>query len=111
MMTRLGDITVIILLPLYFTFSGLRTDLAALNDGYSWGVLILILTVAFFSKVLGSATPAYLFGKLSKKEALCFGILLQTKGLMALIVFNVGLDYGVITPKFFAVNVVVVVVR
>ena len=108
---KLEDITSIIFLPLYFTFSGLRTEIGELNSLESWGIAILILAVAFISKTASCAIGAKFIGSLNAKESLCFGILMQTKGLVALIVFNLGLDYGVITPKMFAVNVLMVVVK
>jgi Kef-type K+ transport system membrane component KefB len=107
---KLEDITAMIFLPLYFTFSGLRTEIGLLNDGYSWGVCVLVIVVTSLSKGIGDGIGGKFICKLSTKEALCFGFLMQTKGLVALIVYNLGLDYGVISPKFFAVNIVVVIV-
>lgn len=107
---KLKDIIAVVFLPLYFTFSGLRTNFGLLNTGEAWGAFAVILIVQFVSKLVGSGISARILGGLNNKEALCFGILMQTKGLVALITFNLGLDYGVISTKFFTINVLMVLV-
>ena len=71
---------------------------------------VLVILVAFFSKVAAEGISAKFVGKLSNVDALVFGILMQTKGLVALVMINLGLDYNVLTQKFFSVAVVMVLV-
>eukprot|EP01114_Cavostelium_apophysatum_P020464 TRINITY_DN6862_c0_g2_i2.p1 TRINITY_DN6862_c0_g2~~TRINITY_DN6862_c0_g2_i2.p1 ORF type:complete len:757 (+),score=176.25 TRINITY_DN6862_c0_g2_i2:131-2401(+) len=107
---KMEDIVSSIFLPIYFTLSGLRTEFGLLDNGHTWGVFFMIFFVAFFSKIIGCAVSSRFIGGLNNREALCFGVLMQTKGLVALVVFNLGLDYGVITPALFSVNVLMVLV-
>lgn len=107
---KLRDVMVILFLPLYFTLSGLKTNLSLMNDAAAWGVCLLIILVAFLTKVAAEGLSARFVGKLSNIDSFVFGILMQTKGLVALVVINLGLDYAVLTQKFFSVAVVMVLV-
>lgn len=77
---KLEDFIVVIFMPIYFTNSGLRTEIGTLNDAESWGIVLLVFVVAFVTKTIGCGVPGKYIGGLSNKEALCFGILMQTKG-------------------------------
>lgn len=101
---KLEYITVCILMPLYFTNSGLRTQFGLINDGLSVGYCILVIFVATASKVVGIMGPCMYAGVPFRISGI-IGILMSCKGLVALIVVNYGIDYQIITPKFFAILV------
>ncbi|WP_447978398.1 cation:proton antiporter domain-containing protein [Candidatus Nitrospira bockiana] len=102
---RLEDVTLVFLLPLFFAFSGLRTSIALVSGAEMWAYCGLILAVAIAGKYAGSAVSAYFMG-ISWKEASAIGILMNTRGLMELIILNVGLDIGIISPTVFAMMII-----
>ena len=103
---KLEDFTVVFLLPLFFAFNGLRTDLGLLgSDRKMWAFCGLILLVAVAGKWGGSSVTARLMG-LRWREAMSLGILMNTRGLTELVILNIGLDLGVIPPTLFAMLVV-----
>jgi Kef-type K+ transport system membrane component KefB len=101
---KLEDIVVIVLLPTFFALSGLRTQIGLLNSAEAWLQCGLIIAVACIGKFGGSYVAARMTG-LGWREASALGILMNTRGLMELIVLNIGLDLGVITPTLFAMLV------
>ncbi|KAI0774763.1 Sodium/hydrogen exchanger family-domain-containing protein [Trametes elegans] len=101
---KLEDLVSILLLPLYFALSGLRTNLGLLDNGITWGYVILICVVAFFSKFLGCAVVARLTG-FSIRESGAIGTLMSCKGLVELIVLNVGLQAGILDTRTFSMFV------
>ncbi|TFK94283.1 hypothetical protein K466DRAFT_536505 [Polyporus arcularius HHB13444] len=101
---KLEDLVSILLLPLYFALSGLRTDLGLLDNGITWGYVVLICVVAFFSKFLGCAITAKLTG-FNFREAGAIGTLMSCKGLVELIVLNVGLSAGILDTRTFSMFV------
>lgn len=106
---KLEDVTLIIFLPLFFVYTGLRTEIGLLNDVHLWMVCIAIIVVAVTGKFWGS-TLAALFVGLNKKDSTIVGILMNTRGLMELVVLNIGLDLGVLSPEVFAMMVVMALV-
>eukprot|EP00123_Amoebidium_parasiticum_P015505 comp23002_c0_seq1/m.36671 comp23002_c0_seq1/g.36671 ORF comp23002_c0_seq1/g.36671 comp23002_c0_seq1/m.36671 type:complete len:931 (-) comp23002_c0_seq1:405-3197(-) len=100
---KIEDFITIVMLPLYFTFSGLRTQITAVNTAEGWGVAILVIVCAC-SKIVG-ATGTCLAFRLPLRESLAVGVLMNTKGLVELIVLNVGLDAGAINRPVFVVMV------
>jgi len=105
---RLKDVTLFLLLPLFFVFSGLRTQIGLLDTGMLWLVCGAIVLVAVSGKFLGSALTARWVGQ-SWKDSLSIGALMNTRGLMELIVLNIGYDLGVITRQLFAIMVIMAV--
>jgi Kef-type K+ transport system membrane component KefB len=103
LLERFHDLMVILFLPLFFAFTGLRTSLG-LIAGDLWAYFALIMVAAVGGKMLGSAVAAR-SGGLSWREAFAIGALMNTRGLMELVVVNVGLDIGVISPALFAMLV------
>eukprot|EP00898_Chlorokybus_atmophyticus_P002134 jgi/Chlat1/2921/Chrsp2S00361 len=101
---KIEDFVSIILLPLYFASSGLKTDVTQLNSGTAVGILVLIVAVACVGKILGGALSARAFG-VSWRESWTLGILVNTKGLVELIVLNIGLNIGVIDVQLFTIMV------
>ncbi|QRO00896.1 cation:proton antiporter [Archangium violaceum] len=106
---RLEDVVGVMLLPVFFVYSGLRTHLELLGSGSDWALCGLILLVASVGKFGGSAVAARLSG-LRWREAGALGILMNVRGLMGLIVLNLGLDLGLISPKLFTMMVVMALV-
>jgi Kef-type K+ transport system membrane component KefB len=101
---KLQDLTVVLLLPLFFAFTGLRTRIGLVEGGAMWGWCALVVLVAVAGKFGGSAAAARLTG-MSWREAGAIGALMNTRGLMELVILNLGLDIGVISPAVFAMMV------
>ncbi|KAI0355306.1 hypothetical protein OH77DRAFT_316224 [Trametes cingulata] len=101
---KLEDLVSILLLPLYFALSGLRTNLGLLDNGITWGYVVLICVVAFFSKFLGCGVVAKLSG-FNTREAGAIGTLMSCKGLVELIVLNVGLQARILDTRLFSMFV------
>ncbi|KAG2049554.1 hypothetical protein BDR06DRAFT_961357 [Suillus hirtellus] len=101
---KLEDMVTIIFLPLYFTLSGLNTNLGLLDDGITWAFTIAIACLAFLGK-FGGCTIASRLSGFSWREASTIGSLMSCKGLVELIVLNVGLSAGVLSPKVFSMFV------
>lgn len=102
---RLEDPVVAFLLPLFFAYSGLRTEIGLLDTPGEWWTCLALVLVACVGKLGGTALVARWLGT-PWREAWSLGILLNTRGLMALVVINVGLDVGVLSPRVFTMMVV-----
>jgi Kef-type K+ transport system membrane component KefB len=98
-----------LLLPLYFAYSGLNTHLGSLDSAALWGILGLILLVAFVGKGLACWFAARLSGQ-TQRDAVAIGALMNARGLVELIVLNVGLERHIITPTLFTMMVLVALV-
>jgi Kef-type K+ transport system membrane component KefB/nucleotide-binding universal stress UspA family protein len=109
LVTRMEDLVVVVLLPLFFAFSGLRTAIGTLDDPRDWAVCGLVVLVAMVGKFGGSTAAARVSG-LDWRESGAIGILMNTRGLMELIVLNIGLDLGVLSPQMFTMMVVMALV-
>ncbi len=97
----IGDLVAILLLPIFFVFSGLRTDIGSLaSDPKLWVALLLVVVVSCASK-FGATALAARWSGLPWKESLSIGLLMNTRALMALVVINIGADLGVISPPAF----------
>lgn len=101
---KLEDFAGVILLPLFFAYTGVRTDFALVAQSGSWSVFFWVFLVAVAGKVGGGFIAARLSG-ISTMDALKIGVLINTRGLVELIVLNVGLDLGVISQELFSVMV------
>jgi Kef-type K+ transport system membrane component KefB len=106
---KLEDLIIIALVPLFFAYSGVRTQIGLLDSGYDWAVCGLILVVATLGKAGGGALAARLSG-LSWREAGALGVLMNTRGLMGIIVLNIGLDLGVISTALFSMLIIMALV-
>ena len=106
---KLEDVVVVVLLPLFFALSGLRTEIGLLDSSQDWLVCAVIIVAACVGKFGGSAVAARLTG-LSWRESSALGVLMNTRGLMELIVLNIGLDLGVISPTVFSMMVLMALV-
>ena len=105
---RLEDLVVVLALPVFFAYTGLRTRIGLAGGYAEWLDLVLIVAVATAGKVGGSFVAAWGMG-VPRRDALALGILMNTRGLMELIVLNVGLDLGVLSPELFALLVVMAI--
>lgn len=103
------DLVVIIFLPLYFTLSGLKTDLGLISSGKDGGVVILIILFACLGKFGGCTLAARACGNPWRKSV-TVGVLMNTKGLVEIVVLNIGLDNGVITSKVFTMCIIMALV-
>jgi Kef-type K+ transport system membrane component KefB len=106
---KVEDVALVLLLPLFFVYTGLRTEIGLLNDPYLWKITLLIIAVAVTGKFVGSTVAAKFVGQ-SWKESLTIGSLMNTRGLMELVVLNIGYDLGVLTPEIFAMMVIMALV-
>lgn len=101
---RLEDLVVVLLLPAFFAFTGLRTQIGLLNGPQEWVLCGLIIVVASVGKFGGSLFAARLTG-LGWRDGAALGVLMNTRGLMELIVLNIGFEMHVISPELFAMMV------
>ncbi len=106
---KVEDVSLVLLLPLFFVYTGLRTEIGLLNDPYLWQVTGMIILVAVIGKFVGSALAARFVGQ-NWKDSLTIGALMNTRGLMELVVLNIGYDLGVLTPEIFAMMVIMALV-
>jgi Kef-type K+ transport system membrane component KefB len=106
---RLEDLVIILLLPAFFAFSGMRTQIQLISGAEQWLLCGFILLVACIGKFGGSTIAARLSG-LPWRPASALGILMNTRGLVELIVLNIGLDLGVISPTLFTMLVIMALV-
>jgi Kef-type K+ transport system membrane component KefB len=106
---RIQPLTVALLLPLFFTFSGLNTKIGLLNSGFLWLMCGAVLVAAILGKAVACWLAARATG-ISNREALGIGTLMNARGLMELIIINIGLQRGVISEGLFATLVIMAVV-
>ncbi|MFQ3173278.1 MAG: Kef-type K+ transport system membrane component KefB [Flavobacterium sp.] len=106
---KVEDVAVILFLPLFFVYTGLQTEIGLINDPYLWKVTAAIIAVAVIGKFLGSALAARFVGQ-NWKDSLTIGALMNTRGLMELIVLNIGLELKVLTQEVFAMMVIMALV-
>ena len=102
---KVEDVAVVLLLPLFFVFTGLRTQIGLLDDPSLWRTTAIIILVAVTGKFFGSAIAARFVGQ-SWKNSLSVGALMNTRGLMELVVLNIGYDLGVLSAEVFAMMVI-----
>jgi Kef-type K+ transport system membrane component KefB len=106
---RIEDVGLVILLPLFFAFTGLKTQIGLLHNGYLWLVCSLIIGVAVLGKFGGSLVAAKFTGQ-SWPNSLALGALMNTRGLMELVVLNIGYDLDILSPTIFTMLVLMALV-
>jgi hypothetical protein len=106
---RLEDLVVVLLLPAFFAFTGLRTQVGLLSGSEQWMILGLIVAVASAGKFGGSLVAARITG-LGWRDGAALGVLMNTRGLMELIVLNIGYEMHIISPVLFAMMVLMALV-
>jgi Kef-type K+ transport system membrane component KefB len=106
---RLEEFSSVFLLPLFFAFTGLRTRIGLLGDARSWLFCGLVVLVATAGKLGGSMLAARLTGT-AWGDAFALGALMNSRGLMELIALNVGYELGILSPRIFAILVLMAIV-
>lgn len=101
---KVEDLVSGLFLPLYFVSSGLKTNVATIQGLQSWGLLVLVIFTACFGKIVGTFIVSLLW-KIPKNEAVALGFLMNSKGLVELIVLNIGKDRKVLNDQTFAIMV------
>ncbi|HSB76901.1 MAG TPA: cation:proton antiporter [Terriglobales bacterium] len=103
-----NDLAVVLFLPVFIAFTGLRAQIALVHGSREWLICLVIILVASLGKFGGGTLAARITG-LPWQESAALGILMNTRGL-ELIVLNVGLDLGVLSPTLFAMLVIMAIV-
>ena len=106
---KIEDVALVLLLPLFFVFTGLRTQIGLLSDPSLWGPCGLIIAVAVIGKFGGSVIAARIAGE-STQDSLAVGALMNTRGLVELVVLNIGYDLHIISPQLFTMMVIMALV-
>lgn len=106
---KVEDVALVLLLPLFFVFTGLRTEVGLINDPHLWKITGLIILVAIVGKFVGSALAARFVGQ-NWHDSLAIGALMNTRGLMELVVLNIGYDLGILSPEIFSMMVIMALV-
>lgn len=106
---KIEDVALVLFLPLFFVISGLRTEIGLLDDWELWKITGVIIVIAIIGKFAGSALAARFVGQ-SWRDSLSIGALMNTRGLMELVVLNIGYDLGVLKSEVFAMMVIMALV-
>ncbi len=105
---RIGDFVTVFFLPIFFTYTGLRTSIGGLDSAADWGWCLAVVAAATAAK-LGAGYFAARRSGFNRAESTGMGFMMNTRGLMELIVINVGFDLGVISPKVFTMLVIMAI--
>ncbi len=106
---KIEDVSLTLLLPLFFVYTGLRTEIGLLNTPHLWLICGVFILVAVVGKFVGSTFSAKILGE-NWKDSLSIGILMNTRGLMELIVLNIGYEMGILPPLIFVMLVIMALV-
>ena len=109
LVVRVENLSSVLLLPVFFAFTGLRTQIGLLNGAQDWLICLLIIAVATAGKLGGSALAARLTG-MEWRQSLQLGALMNTRGLMELIALNIGYDMGILSQRIFTMLVIMALV-
>ena len=101
---RVENFSSVLLLPLFFAFTGLRTQIGLLHDAGGWLICLGVIAVATAGK-LGSSAVLARFTGMGWRDSLQLGALMNTRGLMELIALNIGYDLGILSPQIFTILV------
>ncbi len=106
---RLESFSSAFLLPLFFAFTGLRSQIGLLNDWESWGICAALILVATLGKLGGCLLAARWTG-MSWPDSFALGVLMNTRGLVELVVLNIGFDLGILSPRVFTMMIIMALV-
>lgn len=106
---RIESLSSVLLLPVFFAYTGLRTQIGLLDGVTSWAICLIIIAVAMLGK-LGGTTVAARWTGLAWRDSVALGALMNTRGLMELVALNVGYDLGILTPEIFAMMVLMALI-
>jgi Kef-type K+ transport system membrane component KefB len=102
---KLENFAFVLLLPLYFAFTGLRTQIGLLGNSVTWVDCIILIVVAIAGKFIGCTVSARLMGE-QVKTSLSIGVMMNTRGLTELVVLNIGYELGILKPELFTIMVI-----
>lgn len=105
---RIEDLTTVVLLPIFFAYTGIRAQIGLLDSWQAWVACAVIIAVATLGKMAGAACAARCAG-MRWRESCALGALMNTRGLMELVVLNIGYDIGILSPQIFAMMVVMAI--
>ena len=106
---RIESLSLALLLPLFFALTGLRTRIDLLTGSLMWGYAAALVAVAVFGKLAGAALAAKASG-MNWKDSFGLGVLMNTRGLVELVILNAGLDLGILSPPLFTMMVIMALV-
>lgn len=106
---RIESLSLALLLPVFFALTGLRTRIDLLTGNSMWGYAVAIIAVAVLAKLAGAALTARATG-MNWKDSFGLGILMNTRGLVELVILNAGLDLGILSPALFTMMVIMALV-
>jgi Kef-type K+ transport system membrane component KefB len=106
---RIESLSLALLLPLFFALAGLRTRIGLLTDESMWGYAVAIIATAVVGKLAGAAFTARATG-MNWKDSVGLGVLMNTRGLVELVILNAGLELGVLSPALFTMMVLMALV-
>lgn len=109
MAEKIEDVSLVLLLPLFFVYTGLRTQIGLLNEPGLWLTAVFVIVVAVAGKFAGSALAARFTGQ-TWKDSLLIGALMNTRGLIELVALNIGYDIGVLSPEIFTILVLMALI-
>lgn len=101
---KIEDVSIVLLLPVFFIFSGLRTKIGLINDWSEWLICLMVILVAVAGKFGGCFAASRVVGK-NWKDSLSIGILMNTRGMMELIILNIGYELGILSSEIFTIFV------
>jgi Kef-type K+ transport system membrane component KefB len=106
---KLEDVSLVVFLPIFFAFNGLRTQIGLLNSVNLWILCGVVILLAVVGKLGGAALSSRFMGQ-SWFDSITLGVLMNTRGLMELVVLNIGYDLGILSPEIFAIMVIMALV-
>ena len=106
--SKLEDVSELFLLPIFFAFTGLRLQINLLNAPHLWVICAIVIAVAIIGKFAGTAIPAKLVG-MNWKDSFSLGAFMNTRGLMELVVLNIGYELHILSPELFAILVIMAI--
>jgi Kef-type K+ transport system membrane component KefB len=106
---KIESLTLVLLLPLFFALTGLRTRVDLLTGGHLWGYTLGIIGVAVLGKLAGAAFASHSTG-MAWRESIALGVLMNTRGLVELVVLNAGLELGILSPVLFTMMTIMALV-
>lgn len=109
MSEKMEDVSLVLLLPLFFVYTGLRTEIGLLNDSSLLGTAVIVVAIAVIGKFAGSALASRMTGQ-SWKNSLTIGALMNTRGLIELVALNIGYDIGILSPEIFTMLVLMALI-
>lgn len=106
---KIEDVALILLLPIFFVISGLRTEIGLLNTPYLWKITVWVILIAVTGKFAGSALSLRFVGQ-KWRDSLIIGALMNTRGLMQLVALSIGYDLGVLSPEIYTIMIIMAIV-